>query len=72
MVGPYGLSKTVLMKSRALSNLQTGSVYDYSLWMFVGLLSILLIVEFSTLFLFLVDPSLIVIFFLVLLFFIKK
>jgi len=67
MIGPYGLSKTVLMKSRTLSNLQTGSVYDYSLWMFVGFVSILFFVEFSTFFFSLahVDPNLIVLFFIV-------
>jgi NADH-ubiquinone oxidoreductase chain 5 len=72
MIGPYGLSKTVLMKSKTLSNLQTGSVYDYSLWTLVGIFLVLLIVEFSTFFLFLVDPGLIVFFFIVLFFCVKK
>jgi len=42
MVGPFGLSKTVFKKSQSLSNLQTGSVYDYALWMFVGVLVLIL------------------------------
>lgn len=72
MIGPYGLSKTVLLNSRILSTLQTGSIYDYSLWMFVGLVFILLIVESLDLIVFLIDPCLIVIFPLSLLFFSKK
>jgi len=64
MVGPYGLSKTVLMKSRVLSNLQTGSVYDYSLWIFIGFISTFLMVEIVLYFPFLIDPSLILLFFI--------
>jgi len=62
MVGPFGLSQTVLKKSHLLSNLQTGSVYDYALWMFVGLLSAVIGVEFWGLITFCVDPSLIIVF----------
>jgi NADH-ubiquinone oxidoreductase chain 5 len=72
MVGPYGLSKTVLSKSRVLSNLQTGSVYDYALWMFVGLLSMIILIEFWGLITFLIDPSLILMFFITILFCVKS
>jgi NADH-ubiquinone oxidoreductase chain 5 len=64
MIGPYGLSKTVLMKSRTLSNLQTGSVYDYSLWMFVGFIFSLLTLQFAIFFSSLIDSSLIFLFFI--------
>jgi len=72
MVGPFGLSKTVFKKSQLLSNLQTGSVYDYALWMFIGLLVILVGFEFWELILFNVDPSLLFIFFITILFCVKK
>jgi len=62
MLGPYGLSKTVLMKSRTLSNLQTGSIYDYSLWMFIGFIFSLLTVELVFFLYSLLDPSLIFLF----------
>jgi len=68
MIGPFGLSKTVMKKSRLLSNLQTGSFYDYALWMFLGLLGVILVVEFWELFTFFIDPSLFIIFFIMVLF----
>ena len=61
MLGPFGLSKTVLAKSNLLTRLQSGVVYDYSLWMFVGLIVLLLVFEFWDLFTILVDPSLILV-----------
>ena len=64
MVGPFGLSKTVLTNSKQMSNLQTGNVYDYALGMFVGLLSIILIVEFWELIVTVIDPSLVAILFI--------
>ena len=72
MVGPFGLSQTVLKKSDLLSNLQTGSVYDYALWMFVGLLSAVIGVEFWGLITFCVDPSLIIVFASTVLFCVKR
>jgi len=72
MVGPFGLSQTVLKKSHLLSNLQTGSVYDYALWMFVGLLSAVIGVEFWGLITFCVDPSLIIVFASTVLFCVKR
>jgi len=36
MVGPFGLSRAIYLKSTVLSNLQTGNFYDYALWMFFG------------------------------------
>jgi len=68
MVGPFGLSKTVLTNSKQMSNLQTGNVYDYALWMFVGLLSIILIVEFWELIVTVIDPSLVAILFITIFF----
>jgi NADH-ubiquinone oxidoreductase chain 5 len=46
MLGPFGLSKTVLSQTSVLSRLQTGLVYDYSLWMFFGVLVMILLVGF--------------------------
>ena len=71
MVGPFGLSKTVLRNSKTMSNLQTGNFYDYALWMFLGLLSMLILVEFWELMMIIVDPSLVAIFFITTLFSIK-
>jgi len=68
MVGPFGLSKTVLTNSKQMSNLQTGNVYDYALWMFVGLLSIILVVEFWELIVTVIDPSLVAILFITIFF----
>jgi NADH-ubiquinone oxidoreductase chain 5 len=59
MLGPFGLSKTVLAKSTFLTRFHSGAVYDYSLWMFVGLIFLLLIFEFWDLFIVLIDPNLI-------------
>jgi NADH-ubiquinone oxidoreductase chain 5 len=61
MLGPFGLSKTVLAKSNLLTRLQSGVVYDYSMWMFVGLIVLLLVFEFWDFFTILVDPSLILV-----------
>jgi NADH-ubiquinone oxidoreductase chain 5 len=72
MFGPFGLSKTILAKSQKLSNLQTGSIYDYALWMFLGLLGVILIFEFGDFLLSRIDPSLTFIFFISLLSFHKK
>ena len=71
MVGPFGLSKTVLRNSKTMSNLQTGNFYDYALWMFLGLLFMLILVEFWELMMIIVDPSLVAIFFIATLFSIK-
>ena len=68
MIGPFGLSRTVMKKSSLLSNLQTGSFYDYALWMFLGLVGVILAVEFWELFTFFLDPSLFIIFFIIVLF----
>ena len=68
MVGPFGLSKTVLNKSNLLSKAQSGSVYDYALAMFLGLLTALIFVEFWELILYCVDPSLFIIFFITIFF----
>ena len=54
-----------------MSNLQTGNFYDYALWMFLGLLSMLILVEFWELMMIIVDPSLVAIFFIATLFSIK-
>ena len=72
MVGPFGLSKTVLKKSQSLSNLQTGSVYDYALWMFVGVLTLIVGFHVWESVLFQIDPSLLFIFFITILFSVKK
>jgi len=72
MVGPFGLSKTVLKKSQSLSNLQTGSVYDYALWMFVGVLVLIVGFHVWESVLFQIDPSLLFIFFITILFSVKK
>jgi len=72
MVGPFGLSKTVLKKSQSLSQLQTGSVYDYALWMFVGVLVLIVGVHFWESVLLQIDPSLFFIFFITILFSVKK
>jgi len=71
MVGPFGLSKTVIKKSSLLSTLQTGSFYDYALWMFLGLLSVVIVVEFWELFSFFIDSSLVILFFILILFSIR-
>jgi NADH-ubiquinone oxidoreductase chain 5 len=62
MLGPWGLSKTVLSQTSILSRLQTGLVFDYSLWMFFGVLLMILLVVSWEFLLFLLDPSLIFIF----------
>jgi len=62
MLGPWGLSKTVLSQTSILSRLQTGLVYDYSLWMFFGVLLMILFVVCWEFLIFLLDPSLIFIF----------
>ena len=62
MLGPWGLSKTVLSQTSILSRLQTGLVYDYSLWMFFGVLLMILFVVSWEFLIFLLDPSLIFIF----------
>jgi len=36
MIGPFGISRAIYLKSTILSNLQTGNFYDYALWMFFG------------------------------------
>jgi NADH-ubiquinone oxidoreductase chain 5 len=72
MIGPFGLSKTVMKKSSLLSSLQTGSFYDYALWMFLGLLGLILIVEFWELSIHFIDPSLFIIFFIMVLFSFRK
>ena len=63
MLGPWGLSKTVLSQTSILSRLQTGLVFDYSLWMFFGVLLMILFVVGWEFLIFLLDPSLIFIFF---------
>jgi len=68
MVGPWGLSKTVLSKSNLLASAQTGSVYDYALAMFLGVMGALLLVEFWELIIFCIDPSLLIIFFITIFF----
>jgi NADH-ubiquinone oxidoreductase chain 5 len=68
MVGPWGLSKTVLSKSNLLTSAQTGSVYDYALAMFLGVMGALLLVEFWELIIFCIDPSLFIIFFITIFF----
>jgi NADH-ubiquinone oxidoreductase chain 5 len=70
MLGPFGLSKTVLSQTSILSRLQTGLVYDYSLWMFFGVLIMLLLVGFweQAIFLSYSDPSLIIILLITLVF----
>jgi len=72
MVGPFRLSKTVMKKLSLLINLQTGSFYDYALWMFLGLLGVTLVVKFWELFTYLIDPSLFTVFFITILFLFKK
>ena len=62
MLGPWGLSKTVLSQTSILSRLQTGLVYDYSLWMFFGVLLMILFVVSWEFLIYLLDPSLIFIF----------
>ena len=62
MLGPWGLSKTVLSQTSILSRLQTGLVFDYSLWMFFGVLLMILFVVGWEFLIFLLDPSLIFIF----------
>jgi NADH-ubiquinone oxidoreductase chain 5 len=62
MLGPWGLSKTVLSQTSTLSRLQTGLVFDYSLWMFFGVLLMILLVVGWEFLIFLLDPSLIFIF----------
>lgn len=71
MMGSFGLSKTVIKKSNLLSSLQTGSFYDYALWMFLGLMGVVLFLDFSELLIYFIDPSLIIIFFVTLLFCIR-
>jgi NADH-ubiquinone oxidoreductase chain 5 len=68
MLGPWGLSKTVLSQTSILSRLQTGLVYDYSLWMFFGVLLMVLFVVCWEFLVFLLDPSLIFIFIITIMF----
>jgi len=62
MIGPFGLSKTVMKKSSLLSVLQSGSVYDYALWMFLSFIFAIIAIEFWTIIIFYIDPSLIILF----------
>jgi len=64
MVGPFGLTKTVIKKSNLLSKTQSGSVYDYGLWMFLGFLLVIISIDFCSLITIVVDPSLIILFIL--------
>jgi len=68
MLGPWGLSKTVLSQTSILSRLQTGLVFDYSLWMFFGVLLMILFVVGWEFLIFLLDPSLIFIFIVTIMF----
>jgi len=68
MMGPFGLSKIVIKKSKILANLQTGNVYDYALWMVIGLFFVFLSLDFLNIVLAYIDPSLIILFVLALLF----
>lgn len=71
MVGPFGLSKTVLINSRLISNLQSGSIFDYALLMVIGLLFLVMTFDCYFVFNFSMEPSLIVIFALTFAFLIK-
>jgi len=68
MMGPFGLTKTVASKSNILSSTQSGSIYDYALWMFLGLFAIIVGVEFWGFFLVYADSSLFLLFFITLFF----
>jgi len=63
MLGPFGFTKTVLNKSNFLSSVQTGSVYDYSFWMFLSLLVVFVGVDFLEFVLINLDFSLGLVFF---------
>ena len=71
MKANYRLEKHTNYFLRFLKALQTGNFYDYALWMFLGLLSMLILVEFWELMMIIVDPSLVAIFFIATLFSIK-
>jgi len=68
MLGPFGLSKSVWSTSRLITKLHTGSIYDYSLFIVLGFVFILISFDFYEIFTFLNDPSLVCIFFVTLIF----
>ena len=71
MFGPFGLSKTALEKSRSVLSLQTGFVYDYTVWFLLVLLFFFFFLDFSTNILVVMDTPLYFIFFVTLFFSIK-
>jgi len=72
MMGPFGLSKAVMENANLLSRLQTGNFYDYALCMFIGLMGIILLTEFWELCVYFLDPTLFILFFILVLFTLKK
>jgi NADH-ubiquinone oxidoreductase chain 5 len=71
MFGPFGLSKTALEKSRSVLSLQTGFVYDYTVWFLLVLLFFFFFLDFSSNILVVMDTPLYFIFFVTLFFSIK-
>jgi len=71
MFGPFGLSKTALEKSRSVLSLQTGFVYDYTVWFLLVLLLFFFFLDFSSNVLVMMDAPLYFIFFITLFFSIK-
>jgi NADH-ubiquinone oxidoreductase chain 5 len=71
MFGPFGLSKTALEKSRSVLSLQTGFVYDYTVWFLLVLLFFFFFLDFSSNILVVMDAPLYFIFFVTLFFSIK-
>ena len=68
MLGPFGLSKTVLQKSKNIVGLQTGFIYDYTVWFVIVLLLFFLFLDFSESILFKMEVPLYFIFFVSLFF----
>jgi len=68
MMGPFGLSKAVKANSNLISKLQTGSVYDYAFWMFLGFMVLLGALDFYQTSSFFIEPSLLSIFLVVIFF----
>jgi len=65
--GPMGLSFFVSKTSNYFSSIQTGNVFDYLLYMFIGLMTLIVGLDFAFSFFDVLDPALImVVLFLVL------
>ena len=68
MTGPFGLSRSITQKSRILSNVHTGSIYDYCFWIFLSVLVTFLMMDLTAHLYIYIDPVLLFLFGIILFF----